>query len=117
MRSCASRSGDRPILVRGSWGETHRPLWEEAQQCGDSHQQGEAVSRQDAGDAVQQPRGQEEPGKYLGRGGQGLVTVTTCTPHCQISVCVRVWYFFFFFLNIDQVSVPFLSLRISLCAL
>lgn len=118
--SCACRSRDRPILVRGSWGETHRPLRQEAQQCGASHQWGEAVSRQDAGDAAQQPRGQEEPGKHPGRGGQGLVTVTSRTPHCHrgICACVRVCYFLFiFFLNINQLNVPFLPLPISLCAL
>lgn len=64
--SCAFRSGDRPILVRGSWGETYRPFWEEAQQCGDSQQRRKAVSGQDDGDALQQPQGQEESGKYLG---------------------------------------------------
>lgn len=65
--SCGSRSGDRPVLVRGPRGETHRPLWEEAQQRGDSYQRGgEAVSGQDAGDVVHQLQGQEEPGEHPG---------------------------------------------------
>lgn len=65
--SCASRSGDRPVLVRGPWGETHRALREEAQQrCGGSGQRTDAACRQDTDAAASQPQEQGEPGERAG---------------------------------------------------
>ena len=69
-----SRSRDRPVLVRGTWGATHRALWEEAQQRGVSGQRGNAAYGQDVGAAAQQHQKQGESWEH-GCGGQGLVTV------------------------------------------
>lgn len=77
-----TRSGDRPILVRGARGETHRALREEAQQRGRSGQQGYSSCRQDGGAAPQQPQKKGKPRESAGRGGQGLVTMT-------LSVCLH----------------------------
>lgn len=73
-----SRSRDRSILVRGTWGETHRPLREEAQQHGGSGQRGYSACRQDVGTASRQHQKQREPGECAGWRGQGLVTMTAC---------------------------------------
>lgn len=65
--SCASRSGDRPVLVCGPWGETYRALREEAQQrCGGSGQRRDAACRQDADAAASQTQEQGEPGERIG---------------------------------------------------
>lgn len=75
-----SRSRDRPILVRGPWGETHRALREEAQQCGAFAWRGDAACCQDVGADSSQPQKQEQPRTHVGRGGQGMVTMTACPP-------------------------------------
>lgn len=84
-----ARSRDRPILVRGTRGETHWTLWEEAEHRGGSGQQGYAACRQDGGAAPQQPQKQGKPWESAGRGGRGLVTMMTSQCLC----------FFVFFLS------------------
>lgn len=52
---CFLRSRDRPVLVRGAWGETHRAIREEAQLRRGSGQRGDEAFCQDAAAAAQQP--------------------------------------------------------------
>lgn len=71
-----SRSRDRPLLVRGTRGETHRALREEARTRGGRGQQRGATCPQGFRTGGQQPQKQGQLWESAGQGGQGLVTMT-----------------------------------------